>query len=84
MNATERVQVRQWAYNPEYAGKPGYRNGRVILHCHVVVADEYQLALSPSQGWAEHVIVNGAAWIDVDMTPIEEPLFPLRQEDEPR
>ena len=83
MNAKQ-VQVRLWANNPEYVGKPGYRNGRVILHSRYVVADEYELALSPSQGWAERIIVNGAAWIDVDMTPIEEPLFPLRQEDEPR
>lgn len=81
---TKQVQVRQWANSPEYAGKPGYRHGRVILHCHAVVADEYELALSPSQGWAERIIVNGAAWIDVDMNPIEEPLFPLRQEEDGR
>lgn len=81
---TKQVQVRQWKNNPEYAGKPGYWQGRVILHSRYVVADEYELALSPSQGWAERIIVNGAAWMTIDMNPIEEPLFPLRQEDEPR
>lgn len=72
---TIQIQIRQWANHPDYAGKPGYRDGRVILHSKQVAPDEYLLCLHRHQGWAERVYVNGAALVDVDMEPIEEPLW---------